>query len=251
MVDQATLARVNLNAVLRAVEELPLLDVASRRIAEGKPETVQFIVGGIGKARLAIGDGKIRFLSGGGHSSIVLWFPKPENFNAMFAGKGGPIPLKGFTKIGWLKDEFTSLTERLAYYLKPDAKLLAGKNYRTANSVLSLHVAAYAISEVGNHDADGRLNAARMSDGGLLVAAKGGPELTVEVKGKTLRTMKGATEMVRARMIFPGIEEAGAMLRGELNPYEAIGTGKISLSGFTPLIDHVNKVLGLVPRYLG
>ena len=250
MVDQATLARVNLNAVLRTVEELPRYDVESKRIADGKRETVQFVVGGVGKVRLAVGGGKIEFMPGSGSASIILWFPKPDNLNAMFAGTGGPIPLKGFTKIGWLKGPFTRLTERLSFYLKPTKALLADKSYRIANSVLSLHVAAYAISEVGNHDADGKLNAARMTDGGLLIAAEGGPALTVTARGKTLSTAKGAAPGIRARMVFTGIEEAGAMLRGELSPYAAIGAGKIKLGGYTPLIDHMNKVLGLVPRYL-
>ncbi|MFA6506815.1 MAG: hypothetical protein WCT14_11975 [Treponemataceae bacterium] len=250
MIDQTTLARVNLNAVLRAVEELPAYDEKTREIAEGKRETVQFIVGGMGKARLTVGGGKIEFLSGGGPSSIILWFPKPESLNAMFAGTGGPIPLKGFTKIGWLKGPFTQLTERLSYYLKPTEKLLADRAYRKANSALSLHVAAYAIAEVGNYDPDGKLNAARMADGGIFVAARGGPELTVIAKGKILSTVKGSDPSVRARMVFSDLEAAGALLRGELSAYAAIGAGKISLGGYTPLIDHMNKVLGLVPRYL-
>jgi hypothetical protein len=250
MVDQTTLARVNLNAVLRAVEELPTYDEEARKIAIGKRETVEFLVGGIGKVRLVVGGGKIYFLNGGGPASIILWFPKPENLNAMFAGTGGPIPLRGFTKIGWLKGPFTTLTDRLSYYLKPTAELLSDQNYRKANSALSLHVAAYAIAEVGNYDSDGKLNTARMTDGGLLVAARGGPELTVVAKEKSLTTVKGADPSVRARMVFAGLEEAGAMLRGELSAYAAIGSGKISLGGYTPLIDHMNKVLGLVPRYL-
>ena len=251
MVDRTTLARVNLFAVLRALEELPAYDVESRQIAAMRCEVVRFIVGGVGSARLEICDGKIRFLPGGGRATIVLWFPNAERLNAMFAGTGGPIPLKGFTKLSWLTGPFTMLTERLSLYLKPTPELLADPAFRVANSTLSLHVAAYAISEVGNSDAEGRLNASRMADGGILVAAERGPALTVEAEGGRLTTVTGASPKVRARMVFSGIDEAGAMLRGELSPYAAIGAGKLALGGYTPLIDHMNKVLGLVGRYLG
>jgi hypothetical protein len=250
MVDQTTLARVNLFAVLRALEELPAYDEEARYIAGMRREIVRFSVGGVGSARLEISGGKIAFLPGGGRSTIVLWFPKPESLNAMFAGTGSPIPLKGFTKLGWLTGPFTKLTERLSFYLKPTPELLGDPAYRVANSVLSLHVAAYAISEVGDYDTDGKLNAARMADGGILVAAEGGPALTVVAEGGRLSTVKGASPKVRARMVFSGIDAAGAMLRGELSPYAAIGAGKVTLGGYTPLIDHMNKVLGLVGRYL-
>lgn len=251
MVDQTTLARVNLFAVLRALEELPAYDDEARKIAMGKREIVRFSVGGAGSARLEIGGGKIAFHPDGGPATIILWFPRPANLNAMFAGTGSPIPLKGLTKLGWLTGPFSKLTERLSFYLKPTPELLADSAYRNANSVLSLHVAAYAIAEVGDFDADGKLNAARMADGGVLVAAEGGPSLTVVAENGKLTTVKGASPKVRARMVFSDIEAAGAMLRGELSPYAAIGAEKVALGGYTPLIDHMNKVLGLVARYLG
>lgn len=251
MVDQTTLARVNLFAVLRALEELPAYDEEARQIAVRRHEIVHFAVGGVGSARLEIGNGKIGFHPGGGRSTVALWFPNAAKLNAMFAGTGGPIPLKGFTKLGWLTGPFTTLTERLSRYLKPSQELLAESAFRVANSVLSLHVAAYAMAEVGNFDPDGRLNASRMADGGLLVSAEGGPALTVVAEGGRLTTVKGVSAKARARMVFSGIDEAGAMLRGELSPYAAIGAGKLALGGYTPLIDHMNKVLGLVGRYLG
>ncbi len=251
MVDQTTLARVNLFAVLRTLEELPAYDEETRHIAGIRHEIVRFAVGGVGSARLEIGNGEIRFLPGGGRSTVLLWFPKPASLNAMFAGTGSPIPLKGFTKLGWLTGPFTALTDRLSFYLKPTTEALADPKFRVANSALSLHVAAYAMAEVGNFDPDGRLNASRMADGGLLVSAAGGPTLTVVAEGGRLTAVKGASPKVRARMVFSSVDEAGAMLRGELSPYAAIGAGKLALGGYTPLIDHMNKVLGLVSRYLG
>jgi len=250
MVDQGTLAHVNLFAVLRTLEGLPAHDEQTRKIAEGRREVIQFTVGGVGKARLAIGDGKIVFMPGGGGATINLWFPDAGRLNAMFAGTGNPIPLKGITKIGYLKGPFTTLTDRLTHYLRAKPELLKDAKYRTANAELSLHTAFYALSEIANNDPDGRLNAARMADGGILIAAKGGPSVSVVAKGGRLETRKGEARENRARMVFAGIEDAGALIRGELSAYLAIGTGQVSLGGYTPLIDHMNKILGLVPRYL-
>ncbi len=250
MVDPTTTARVNLFAVLRTLEGLPAVDAEARAIAADRRETIQFVVGGVGRARLTIGDGAIAFSPGGGASTITLWFPKPEALNAMFAGTGNPIPLKGLTKIGYLKGPFTKLTDRLGHYLRPSPELLADEGYRKANAELSLHTAFYALAEIGNSDPDGRLNAGRMADGGILVAVEGGPSLSVVAKGGRLETRKGEAPENRARMSFSGVEEAGQLLRGELSSYLAIGTGKLSLGGYTPSIDHMNKILGLVPRYL-
>ncbi len=250
MVDQATMARVNLFAVLRTLEGLPAHDEATRKIAEGRREVIQFTVGGVGKARLAVGGGKIEFLPGGGGATINLWFPDAGKLNAMFAGTGNPIPIKGLTKIGYLKGPFTTLTDRLTHYLRARPELLKDAKYRAANAELSLHTAFYALSEIANHDPDGRLNAARMADGGVLVAARGGPAVTVLAKGGRLETRKGEAAGVRARMVFASLDKAGAMIRGEMSSYAAIGAGDLALGGYTPLIDHMNKVLGLVPRYL-
>ncbi len=252
MKDQVTLARVNLFAVLRSLEGLPAYDEQARAIANGKREVVQFTVSGVGKARLAIGDGKIRFTPGGGGASINLWFPSADALNAMFAGTGNPIPLKGITKISYLKGPFSKLTDRLTHYLRPRPELLKDATYRTANAYLSLHTAFYAMSEIANGDPDGRLNAGRMADGAIVVSAVGGPALTIAVKGGELSTLNGDVPAPgkRARMTFKSLDEAGQLIRGELSSYLAIGTGQVALGGFTPIIDHMNKLLGLVPRYL-
>jgi hypothetical protein len=250
MVDHITMARVNLFALLRCLEDLPDFDDEARKIAEGRHETIQFSVGGVGVARLSIGKGKIEFLPGSGRNSIKLWFPKAENLNAMFAGTGNPIPLKGLTKLSYLKGPFTVLTDRMGYYMRAKPELLKDRNYRDANASLSLRAAVYALAEIGNSDRAGKLNAARMPDGDILLTAKGGPELTLVAKGGHLECRKGAPAKTRARMIFSDLDAAGALLRGEMDSYTAIGSEKLELGGFVPLLDNMNKILGLVPRYL-
>ncbi len=248
--DEHTLSRINLFAVLHTMEALPKLDPESRQIAERHSETIRFTVRGMGSARIAIGTGTITFLPGPGKSSIHLWFPNPRAFNAMIAGTGNPIPLKGLTKLAFLKGSFTTLTNRLSYFLKPEKALLKNKAYRDANVEMTLLVAGFSLSEIANHDETGKLNAARMPDGTVLIGIKGGPCVTVECKSKAFSTVSKNHPVARARMLFPDHDSAGAMLRGEVDAYQAIGSGGVELSGFVPLIDNLNKILGLVPGYL-
>ena len=51
-------------------------------------------------------------------------------------------------------------------------------------------------------------------------------------------------------MVFADLDSAGAVLRGEVATYTALGRGDIEPSGYVPLLDKMNKLLGLVPRYL-
>lgn len=250
MVDPTTLAKVNVFAILRVLEDLPNHDAKAMEIAAYRHEIIQFSVGRVGTARLEIGEGLIRFLRGRGKSSIKLWFPSPESLNAMFAGKGGPIPLKGFTKISYLQGPFAILTDRLTHFLRPSPESLADEVYRDANADLSLHAMVFALCEVGNGDREGRLNAARMPEGDVLIAVRGGTELTVRVRGGSLECRKGAPRKPRAKMVFPDLAAAGALLRGEIDSYTAIGAERLVLGGSVPMLDNLNKIMGIIPRYL-
>jgi hypothetical protein len=250
MVNTVAKARINLFALLRCLEELPEIDAEARSIAEGKPETVEFVVGGLGRARLVVGRGRIELAPGRGPCGIRLWLPSPEALCAMFEGGGKPIPLKGFLRLGFLSGPFTRLTEILTRYLKHDPGLLADPAYRAANARLSLKAAVFALAEIGNGDAEGALHARRMPEGEIEVSAPGSGPYTLAATGGRLEARKGRPERARARMLFPSLEAAGALLRGEVDAHEAIATGKLELWGYMPLLDNLSKILGLVPRYL-
>jgi hypothetical protein len=250
MVDQTTLARVNLNALLRTLEDLPAARFAGAGYRRRKVRDDPVLGRRRGCRQAGDRRGQNHFPAGPGPCSIKLWFPRPENLNAMFAGTGNPIPLKGLTKISYLKGPFTTLTDRLGYYLRTTPEKLKDKAYRDANAALSLRSAVFAMGEIGNSDREGKLNAGRMPDGEILLAAGGGPELTVAAKGGKLVCSPGAPAKARARMVFSDLEAAGALLRGELDSYAAIGAEKLLLGGYVPLLDNLNKILGLVPRYL-
>jgi hypothetical protein len=70
------------------------------------------------------------------------------------------------------------------------------------------------------------------------------------VRNGHLAVSKGADPHARARMLFDSTETAGRILTGELDSYAAIGDGRLAVSGYIPLLDHMNKLLAIVARYL-
>ena len=247
--DQTTLARVNLNGIFRTLELLPDYDEQTRRLLAGVSEIIQFTTPAA-TIRLALQDGSISFHPGSGPNTMNLVLPSAKAVNKLFDGSGTPIPIKGLTKIKFLTGPFTELTDRLTAYLRPTADDLANQEFSRANSAMTLHVAAYALAEIGNSDAQGKLNAARIPDGDILLAVTNGPQLTVRAKDGKLSVRREAPAHWRAKMVFADIDSAGEILRGEMSSYAAIGKGLIELGGMIPMLDELNKLLGLVPMYL-
>ncbi len=248
--NDVTLSRVNLFAVLRTLELLPTHDAQAKELIRGAHETIQF-TSPKGIVRLAINDGTITHHVGAGPNTINLAFPTPKAVNKMFDGTGNPIPLKGLRKLDFLKGPFTKLTERLTYFLIPTPAALADPAYALANAEMTLHLAVYALAEIGNFDPIGQVSATRIADGDIQVAVRGGAALAVRASGGKLRVTNGLAQNRRAKMIFADLDSAGAVLRGELSSYAAIGRDLIELGGYVPMLDNFNKLLSLVPRYLG
>lgn len=284
------MARVNLCAVLRTLEQLPNIDDRAAALCRGVDETIQFTVAhravpaatlaaravcdrrkrtlrtaarcGVTVAkkalpaktvvRIRIADGQISHHMGPGPASIKLFFPSPGAVNAMFSGDGNPIPTKGFSKIAFLKGPFTELTDILEQYLRLTPVQLDDPVKARANAKLTLHLAAYALAEIGNFDPSGRENAARMADGDIVLAVRGDDPVavTISARGGVLSARPGPAASRRAAMVFSDLDVAGKVLRGELAAFTAIGREQLELGGYIPSLDHMNKILGIVPRYL-
>jgi hypothetical protein len=90
----------------------------------------------------------------GKEATVVLGFASCAHLNKMFDGRGNPIPLWGFTKLGFLSGQFTKLTERMAYLLKPTDELLKDPDYLALNTRLTLNTAAFAVPVLLEHDPD-------------------------------------------------------------------------------------------------
>jgi putative sterol carrier protein len=250
MKDSLTLANINIFSILRNLEDLCELDKDIKALIKDKNISIQFNVKNGPSALLIFKDGECELQRGNGKCDIKLFFKSPEHFNAMFEGKANPIPLKGFTKIGFLKNEFTTLTDKLGYYLKPTEDLLKDKDYFKINTILTFYAAFFALAEIGDNDGIGRLSAKRIPDGKISISVSNGPALFIEAKGGYLKASKGLLKSPRASMSFEDLDCANLLLNGKIDSYSCMASGGLKMNGFIPMIDNLNKLLGQVPEYL-
>ncbi len=250
MKDQLTLASINLNAVLRNLEDLCKLDEEMKKLISGKNMRIQFQIRGGPNALLSFRDGTCSFKKGTEKCDIKLYFKSPEHFNKMIDGKANPIPLKGLTKINFLKNEFIKLTNRLSFYLKPTEELLKDNKYFTINTILTSYTAFFALGEIGNNDKIGKLNSKRIPNGTILISVANGPSISINASNGHLDTSKEALNNPRSSMYFTNLEIANQLLNGKVDSYTCIATGQLQLKGYIPMIDNMNKILSQVPAYL-
>lgn len=248
--DAATLAAINQRAVLRTLAHLPELDPETATLTSGDRVTIQFKVPGLATSRLVIGGGTIGWFDGNGPSTISPLFPKPQMLDKMFEGTGLPIPVKGATKLKYLTGTLTAITDRLTYFLRPTPEALEDPEYTRINTIPALHLASYAMAEIANHDEAGQAIASRMPDGAVVLSVEDGPALTLVMRDHVARVHDGRDPNRRSMMIFKDLQTAGQVLRGELPAFTAIGRQQLELGGYVPLLDEMNKLLAIVPRYM-
>ncbi len=247
--DTLTMANINLYAVLRNIQDLCDMDNEAKKLIEGKELGVLFRVRKGPVGRLIFTGGKCTFERGGGKHNATLYFTSNEKFNRMIEGKGNPIPLKGFTKLGFLTKEFTQLTDKLTDYLRADEEDLSNPTFFRNNTKLLFYTAFFALGEIGNHDPVGKLNAGRMPDGCIQVEIEEGPAVTLTVENGWITVEKGRRDH-DASMILKNFETANGILNGQRDAFSCIASGELALSGYIPLLEHMNKLLGQVPSYL-
>ena len=104
-------ANLNLYAVLQNLEDLVAYDPEMNAFAKSWRLSIQFSVSGGPKAYVAFADGVCKVGRGKHPSpSVILYFTSPGHLNKMFDGKANPIPLWGFTKLGFRSSPTDSLT---------------------------------------------------------------------------------------------------------------------------------------------
>ncbi len=252
MAYQIIKAGINLYAILKNLEELIGLDSKCQELIKGKTLSVQFLVKNGPKAWLSFKNGQC--LVGQGRlksASIKLWFTSPEHLNKMFDGKANPIPLKGFTKLGFLKNEFTQITKILEYYLKPEEVEKPSKEYIKINTQFTLTVAAFALPEIARYDKKANITASHTRNGKIqLQVLPDGPSVYIVIKDGELVANKGVTENPDAIMEMSNFETANAFLNGKSNPFKAIASGEVMIKGQIPMLDNLSLILDKVNQYV-
>jgi hypothetical protein len=252
MPDAFVKACLNLNAVLPNLEELVRHDSESARLSRYWQLCIQFRVRNGPAAHIVFDAGACR-VSPGIHPKpqIKLYFTSPSHFNRMMDGKANPVPLKGFTRLGFLTREFPKLTERLESYLKPTADLLSDPECMALNTRMTLYTAAFAARELALHDTVGRLLASSIPDGSVsMMVMPDGPAATLRFARGAIDIVKSADETPDALMQMDGMDTAHEFLNGQLDTFAAIASGRIRIRGRIPMIDALGTILDRVPRYL-
>lgn len=250
MIDQTTLAYVNLYAILGALPELVRMDEKAQHILQkAKPTRLGIEVKGGPAATLVFEDGRCHLTDGVQHTDIKLKFRTAEKFNGMINGTVTPVASKGFTRIFFLLKTFTKLTDRLTEYLRTPVSELDDA-MRMRSTELLLCVIGGAIAQIGNHDKVGKVSASNMVDGQAVIAIKGGPAVTITASSHALSSANARTDTPRAIMEFGSYELARQLFDGQTNAMTAVGRGDIAMSGMISMIDNINRILDRVSQYL-
>jgi hypothetical protein len=248
--DDLVTAGLNLHAVLPNLEELVLYDRAARELCRDWRVAVQFTVRDGPSANVAFADGRCVVTRGKARADVVLYFTSPAHLNRMFAGKANPIPLWGFTRLGWLSREFARLTDRLTYFLKPTDMLLADPAYLALNTRLTLNVAALAVPVLVKDDPVSRVLAQYVGKGILLLQVlPDGPAVHVDF-GAEVTAAKTGHDRPAARVQLESTAVANRFLGGKLDAFAAIAAGQVAIAGRIPMIDNISHILDRIPFFL-
>ena len=248
MIDQKTLAYINLYAVLGTLENLcELAPEASSLLTNKKPISIGFEVKGGPSATITFANGRCRMEQGCTKCDVKLPFASCEKFNGLIDGTVTPIPSKGFLHIGFLLKDFTALTDLLNKYMRPEPADLEDPDFFRISTTLMLDTITVAIAQIGNNDEIGKFSADHMVDGEISFSIKDGPATTIRVKNHRLLGIKKRCENPRAIMEFESIELARDLF---VNAVACIGTGDIVMKGMISMLDNLNRILDRVAVYL-
>ena len=245
-------AYLNLHAVLQNLEDLVKLDEQSARLIKDWEVTIEFIVRNGPSAFVEFKNGVCRH-GGTAHENptIRLYFTSAGHLNRMFDGKATAIPLKGFLQLGFLKREFSQLTDRLTYYLRPKLGKPDDEGYLELSTILTLQTALYAVKVLAMLEPTAKEIAAHIPAGVLEVEVlPAGPCLHLTFGKGGISVAKGAAKRPMAKMAFKDLRVVNALLTGQVDGFLAVANGDVVLQGQLPMIDNLNLILDRVPRYL-
>jgi len=239
-------------AILQNLETLPQVDPEMARLCAAWDVAVQFSVRGGPKAYVAFKGGTVRHGLGIYRKpAIKLYFISPKHLNAMFDGPGVPIPLKGFSRLEFLKKDFSKLTARMTEYLKPGPEVAIAGDFLRGRATMLLHTAVYAAQTLSEMDDISKKVASHTPDGTLQIeVGRDGPYAHAVFTGGRLRVGKGRAEKPSARMIFPEVAAAHALFSGAVDSFQAIGAGNLVLHGLIPLVDNLGLIFDRIERYM-
>ena len=261
MKDPATLSFINAKAVFGAFEILCEIDAEAKQLASpAKTQIVRFDVKGGPCVRYKFDNGTCEMLDGEGESTINLGFDSPAKLNALVDGqKVTPMPksLSTLLNLGFMQGtkegtgNFTKLGDVLTRYLRATPEQLAAdRSFFEKSTKLMMYVIGGAIAEIANNDPIGKQTATRIPDGEISMEIKNFAALTLIVNKGNITLKKSASTNPRSKMCFSSVDVARAIFDGKMDTMAAVGDESLTMSGYLPMLDNLNKLLGKVALYL-
>jgi len=264
-------ARLNLYAVLPNLEDVVREDPEMRELVSDARVTVKLLVAGGPRAYVRFANGACSVGRGSGPEaagapagsraassadanampSVILSFASASHLNNMFDGKSSPIPLWGFNRLGFLKNEFTELSDRMAYYLAPTAELLEHPGYLAMNTRLTLSTAAFAVPVLLESDPECRALRHAIGSGTIVLKVlPDGPSVSLVCGASGVIPVKGELPHPSSLILMRDMATANAFLNGELDTFVAAATGEVQIWGHVKPVDAIALVLDRIPKYL-
>lgn len=251
-----TKAFVNLYAAMGTLEKYVEFDANAKKIASEQDMTIRFSVSGGPDGLVIFKGGEVSVIpykkEEGRKVDVILKCFNNEAFNKVVDGKGTPIPLKGFSKVFkyMMKPDqmFNVLTKDMADTMRktefktPEEKALTTR--------LAFYAMVAALAQIANEDEIGQISANAMADGEISVEIKDDSYATILVKDHKLTCIRKKAENPRAFMVFGSIDIIKGLIDNELDAMTCICNGGLELKGYVPMLEQLNKVLNLVPKYL-
>ena len=251
MKDTKTLAYINMYAILGSLQELCAFSPDAAALLKGQPPiTIVMEIRDGPALTIAFKDGRCSTAPGVSRCDVKFNFSSFDKFNGLIDGTVSPIPSKGLTKVGFLKNVFTPLTEMLPRYLKATPEDLSDDTFFTASTTMMLCVITEALAQIGNNDKIGRFTAGNMKDGRICLSICEGPATELIVRNHTLAARKTRPEKFDSIMEFKDMRLARDLFDGKASALAAIGRGDISMRGYIANIDNLNRLLDRVAAYL-
>jgi len=252
MQDNLVKAHLNLHAVLPNLEELVEFDPEMTRLVGSWGVTVEFSVRQGPHAHISIHNGQCRVGRGpADRTDVKLWFKSPQHLNAMFDGKANPVPVKGFTRLGFMSNEFGKLTDRLEHYLRASDDVLADERVFAFVTRCMLYTAILGLAELAERDPAVSDLAAHTPNGTAeFKILPDGPAVHLTHRDGRFTAGKGPAEAPNVKMHFRDVRVCNDLLNGRMDAFAALGRGDVAITGFLPLADQLNAMLEYLEPYL-
>ena len=250
MKDPKTMAYINMYGILGCLEDLCRLSPEAKKLASGRPIAISFEVKDGPSLTLRFEGGECRVNEGEGPCDIRLPFSSFDRFNGMIDGTVTPFPSKGFTRLRFLTQNFTSLTKMLEAYLRAKPEELAQVDFFEASTIIMFHLITRAVSQIGNHDKIGRFSASNIVDGTVVLSISGTAQAAIVVKDHRLSTCREIPEHYHAIMEFADLKLARDVFDGKVSTLGCVGNGLICMRGNLSMLDNINRILDRAAIYL-